>query len=31
MNHVFDLFAEHGADVWFEKDAAELLPRWYGL
>jgi isoleucyl-tRNA synthetase len=26
MNHVFDQFAENGADVWFEKDAAGLLP-----
>jgi isoleucyl-tRNA synthetase len=26
MNHVFDQFAAHGADVWFEKEAAELMP-----
>jgi isoleucyl-tRNA synthetase len=26
MNHVFDQFAAHGADVWFEKEASELLP-----
>ena len=26
MNHVFDQFAAHGADVWFEKEAADLLP-----
>ncbi|HSO19763.1 MAG TPA: class I tRNA ligase family protein [Desulfosarcina sp.] len=26
MNRVFDQFAAHGADVWFEKSAAELLP-----
>ncbi len=26
MNHVFDQFAAHGADVWFEKEVAELLP-----
>jgi isoleucyl-tRNA synthetase len=26
MAHVFDQFAAHGADVWFEKDAADLMP-----
>ncbi len=26
MNHVFDQFAAHGADVWFEKQTADLLP-----
>ncbi len=26
MNTVFEQFAAHGADVWFEKDAADLLP-----
>jgi isoleucyl-tRNA synthetase len=26
LDHIYDLFAEHGADVWFEKSAAELLP-----
>jgi isoleucyl-tRNA synthetase len=26
MKHVFDQFVAHGADVWFEKDAADLLP-----
>jgi len=26
MNRVFEEFAAHGADVWFEKEAAELLP-----
>jgi isoleucyl-tRNA synthetase len=26
MNHVVDQFAAHGADVWFEKSTAELLP-----
>lgn len=24
--HVADLVAEHGADVWFERDAADLVP-----
>ncbi|MBP8951082.1 MAG: isoleucine--tRNA ligase [Armatimonadetes bacterium] len=26
LDHVRDLVAEHGADVWFERDAAELVP-----
>ena len=26
LDHVFGLFREHGADVWFEKDAADLMP-----
>ncbi|USS85517.1 isoleucine--tRNA ligase [Fructilactobacillus myrtifloralis] len=26
INHVADLFAEHGSDVWFEWDAQDLLP-----
>ena len=26
VNHVRDLVAEHGADVWFEREAADLLP-----
>ena len=26
IDRVFDLFAEHGADVWFENDAAFFLP-----
>ncbi len=26
MEHIASLFAEHGADVWFERDAAALLP-----
>ena len=24
--HVADLFAKHGSDIWFEKDAKDLLP-----
>lgn len=24
--HIADLFAEHGSQVWFERDAADLLP-----
>jgi isoleucyl-tRNA synthetase len=31
MDHVFDQFAAHGADVWFEKEAADLLPEGDGL
>ncbi|MCJ7772825.1 MAG: isoleucine--tRNA ligase [Desulfobacterales bacterium] len=27
INHIHDLFAEHGADIWFEKEANELLPK----
>ncbi|MBW2298503.1 MAG: isoleucine--tRNA ligase, partial [Deltaproteobacteria bacterium] len=26
IDHVFALFEEHGADVWFERDVKELLP-----
>ncbi len=26
INHIRDLVAEHGADVWFAREAAELLP-----
>ncbi|MDX9787327.1 MAG: isoleucine--tRNA ligase [Desulfobacterales bacterium] len=26
VDHVVELFKQHGADVWFEKDASELLP-----
>jgi isoleucyl-tRNA synthetase len=26
MHHVADLFEESGSDIWFEKEAAELLP-----
>lgn len=26
INHLRDLVAEHGADVWWEREAAELLP-----
>lgn len=26
LDHVRDLVAEHGADVWFEREASELLP-----
>lgn len=26
VNHVRDLVAEHGADVWFEREAADLAP-----
>ncbi|MFC1859767.1 isoleucine--tRNA ligase, partial [Thermodesulfobacteriota bacterium] len=26
IDHVCDLFEEHGADIWFEKDADDLLP-----
>ncbi|MDD2316174.1 MAG: isoleucine--tRNA ligase [Desulfobacterales bacterium] len=25
-DRIFDLFSAHGADIWFEKSAAELLP-----
>jgi isoleucyl-tRNA synthetase len=27
MHHIADLFEESGSDVWFEKEAAELLPQ----
>ncbi|USS87262.1 isoleucine--tRNA ligase [Fructilactobacillus hinvesii] len=26
INHVADLFAKYGSDVWFERDAKDLLP-----
>jgi isoleucyl-tRNA synthetase len=26
MEHVAEIFGQHGADVWFERDAAALLP-----
>ena len=26
MQQVYQLFEEHGADIWFEKDVSELLP-----
>ncbi len=26
IDRIFRLFAEHGADVWFEREAAEILP-----
>lgn len=26
MQRVYQLFEEHGADIWFEKDVSELLP-----
>lgn len=26
VNHVSDLFKEHGSNIWFEKEAKELLP-----
>lgn len=26
IDHVYALFKEHGADIWFEKDAKDLLP-----
>jgi len=26
MQEVYQLFEEHGADIWFEKDVSELLP-----
>ena len=27
INHICSLFEEYGADIWFEKDAKELLPQ----
>ncbi len=27
VQHVFDLFEKHGADVWFERTVEELLPK----
>lgn len=29
FEHIANLFAKHGSDIWFEKDAAELLPKGY--
>lgn len=29
FNHVADLFAEYGSNVWFERDAKDLLPEGY--
>ena len=29
MMHVADLFREHGSNIWFEKDAKDLLPSGY--
>ncbi|HHX81188.1 MAG TPA: isoleucine--tRNA ligase [Acholeplasmataceae bacterium] len=29
INHVADLFAEHGSSVWWEKEAKDLLPEGY--
>ena len=29
INHVADLFEKHGSNVWFEKEAKELLPEGY--
>lgn len=26
IEHIYNLFKEHGADIWFEKDIEELLP-----
>ena len=26
INHVADLFEQHGSDIWFDRDAADLLP-----
>jgi len=26
IDHVYDLFEEHGADIWYEKEAKDLLP-----
>jgi len=27
IQHIYDLFAEHGMDIWFEKESNELLPK----
>ncbi len=27
--HIADLFKEHGSDIWFEKEAKDLLPKGY--
>lgn len=29
FDHIIDLFSEHGSDVWYEKDAKDLLPPGY--
>ncbi|BET38747.1 isoleucine--tRNA ligase [Spiroplasma ixodetis] len=29
INHVADLFAKHGSNIWFEKEAKDLLPPKY--
>lgn len=29
IDHVADMFAEHGSDIWFEKEAVDLLPEGY--
>ena len=29
INHVADLFQEHGSNIWFEKEAKDLLPEGY--
>lgn len=29
INHVADLFAKHGSNIWFESEAADLLPKGY--
>lgn len=29
INHVADLYEEYGSNIWFEKDAKELLPEGY--
>ncbi len=26
MHHIADLFEDHGSDIWYEKEASELLP-----
>ena len=26
VNHIADLFAEHGSNIWFEREAKDLLP-----
>ena len=26
VNHVADLFEEHGSNIWFEREAKDLLP-----
>lgn len=29
MNHIAELFREHGSNIWFERDAKDLLPEGY--